>query len=237
MNLNKLQFKRNDKCPCGSNQKYKKCCEKTFEITSDYIFKKKVQGNLVDRPFDLKNTIKWRTSISKLPNEIQKSIEKYLLESPVVELGCYYNSSHLSIFDKRIKTIHGWYGKKVSNEHIIEYEELFQKRNKPMKISDYNGEYVLDFQNKVIYNPHTWNEYNGIYFDLSTEGNETFNNWIYYNKVESVDYNDIITNKIVESIYSEKLNRIKSSSNTKKLNDILLEFLPFQNEKNKKQYC
>lgn len=234
MNKVNLQIKRNEKCPCGSNKKFKICCQQNIEMISEYTFNKKVKGELNKREFDKENNIKWRTSISKLPTEIQKSIKMYISNSSVVEYGCYYNSSHLSIFDKRIKTIHGWYGKRISEDMILEVEKVFKNKDSLTRIIDDFGEQIIDFKNKILYSPHTWNEFNGIYFDISTEGNDTFDKWVYYNKVESIDFSQVIKNEIVEKYYLEKLNYIKSTSPYRILNEKIIKLLPKEIKENEK---
>jgi hypothetical protein len=209
--INMNNQNRNELCNCGSGKKFKKCCESVFEFTTDLSFYKIVKGDIDNRVLDLSNLIKWRTSIVKLPDEIKSTIKDFLKKNEVANYGCYYNSFSLSLFDNRIKTIKGWYGKKMNDEEIVSAKKYLQNLNfngRFLKYNDNLGRTYTDTKNWIIYSPHSWNEINGITFDLTTESNPIFDTWIYYVKNETIDINPIISNNKIFDFYTCKIDEI-----------------------------
>jgi hypothetical protein len=218
-NLNKSHIKtqnRNELCSCGSGKKFKKCCETILELANDQSYNKTVIGDIDNRELDITNSVLWRTSILNLPKEIKSVIEEFIKNVDVANYGCYHNSFSLSLFDNRIKTIKGWYGSRMNEIEIenskLEFQEsIFNRRF--YKFNDNIGRRYIDTKNWIEYHPHSWNEINGITFDLTTESNPLFKKWIYYVKTETINLNPIISNKKIFEYYSTKSkevsNRIK----------------------------
>ncbi len=208
---------RNDLCNCGSGKKFKKCCETVFELTNDESYFKIVRGDIDNRVLDIKNSIKWRTSIVNLPDEIKNVVKEFIENENISYYGCYYNSFLLSLYDNRIKTIKGWYGIPMSKEMIEETKTSLEEINftgRFYKQNDNEGRFYIDTENWIQYLPHSWNEIDGITFDLTTESNPTFDKWIYYVKTETINLNRIISNNKILEYYTNKskvvLNRIKN---------------------------
>ena len=83
---------RNEPCKCGSNQKYKKCCEKRnkeniLNIPSNKIIKRQLNeiqkltecpsDNVLLENFNNSTELKFVSSVEKLPYEIKEQVIKF----------------------------------------------------------------------------------------------------------------------------------------------------------------
>jgi hypothetical protein len=202
-------YSRNQLCPCGSNKKYKRCCENTISLMNEVSFRNNIVGDIDTRKFNPGKQKIWRKSVKNLPQKIKKTISDYLRKEMIVEYGCYYNSSHLTLIEPEIKTIHGWYGYKISNKSLNNMG-ISNSNKRFVTRRDVKGIQIIDKKNLVIYDPHSWNEYKGIYFDLTTENNYKFDSWIEYVLTDVKDYKDIITNEQVRSYYIKEIMECKN---------------------------
>lgn len=205
---------RNELCNCGSGKKFKKCCENVNSLNSEDSYYRIVKGNRELKNFNDSEIVKWRTSISKLPNEIKRIINEYLIEEIVVNYCCYYNSFLLSLKDERIKTIQGWYGMKMNETQIKDFKLNNKYYDKSGVYIDTNGYgfIYIDTKNWTEYHPHSWNEFEGICFDITTENNPLYNKWINYVKVKTLDIKPIISNKCIKDYYIHKTKQILTST-------------------------
>ncbi len=203
---------RNSLCPCGSNKKFKRCCENKTKVMNQLSFERTIIGDTKNRLFQEIKTPIWRKSIKNLPGNIKDILKEYLSNEKIVEYGCYYNSSHLTLIYPEIKTVQGWYGYKTDDIYIKNVVKNFDKRF--YSYCDEYGKEIIDLKEKIRYNPHSWNEYNGIYFDLSTEQNETFDEWITYKISEIKEFREIISDNLISDYY-------KSEIKNKKINFII----------------
>lgn len=200
---------RNDLCPCGSNKKFKKCCLKNKPIISEDYFIRKVVGDKFNRNFSTIQKPIWRKSLKNLPSKLKGILTEYLKNEYVVEYGCYYNSSHLSLYEPNIKTIHGWYGFKVEKEEVEKIQLVKKTNSRFIKLKDEIDTQILDTKKNMIYRIHSWNSFEDIHFDLSTEGNNTFNEWIEYNISEIKDFIEEYNNIELKKYFENKIKSIK----------------------------
>lgn len=200
---------RNDLCPCGSNKKFKKCCQKNkHEFTEDY-FKRKVIGDKFNRVFSTIQKPIWRKSLKNLPTNLKNTLNQYLRNEHVVEYGCYYNSSHLSLYEPKIKTVQGWYGFKIGKDEVEEIKSVKNSTSRFIKLKDELDTQIVDTKKCIIYNIHSWNSFEGIHFDLTTEGNQTFNKWVEYNVSEIKDFMTEYNNNELKKYFENEIKSIK----------------------------
>ena len=219
---------RNEKCPCGSGKKFKKCClnnqtnqSKTNPIISEYnslIFKDRM--NYIPQK---ESKILYVVKSDKLPQEIKEKVTNYISSKKLIELGCWFNSSHLSLLEDNIQTVHGYYGYKESCK-VKKWYNSYIKNNhlKPNKDGFYviNDEYGIgyyDLKNEIILRPHSWNCFNDIYFDLTKEYDSYYSNkWVYYYPVKTISTSSFNPNQ--KSELSKLVNYVKNNNRTNVLN-------------------
>jgi hypothetical protein len=138
---------RNDKCYCGSNKKYKKCCmlvtnkpieEATFKDSETLVEKIK---DVIDKRntispfkgnFKLKNKIPTVRRLEKMPNHIYKKVTEMVKRGRFKQRMCWYNASHIALNIEGVKKVDGWYGLKI--KHLGEDEvTTYYQRNKNKK--------------------------------------------------------------------------------------------------------
>lgn len=124
---------------------------------------------------DLNNEIKWVKDIRNLSEELKTVIQKFLDENDVHQGDCHLNSLKLSTFHPKIRRVVGFLGTKFNKE-----DYLFLKSNKNLKklpnglfettMNLSNGDCIktlYDIGKEVRYSPHSWNEFEGIHFDIT----------------------------------------------------------------------
>jgi hypothetical protein len=223
--INMKTISRNNPCPCNSGKKFKRCCEKRYSEMNDLSFKRNIIGDIKKREFEESKVHIWRKSIKNLPQRVKTVLREYLNKEQIIEYGCYYNSSHLTLIDSEIKTVRGWYGFKIDEQYI---KHIVRGSNKRFfSYCDDFGIEIIDTKKQMKYNPHSWNEYNGIHFDLTTEKNETFNQWITYSICDIKDYKEIKSDSIISDFYLKELKNTKIGlmRGNRILNKNLLELL------------
>lgn len=219
---------RNSLCPCGSGEKFKKCCLKNKPVLSEDYFNRKVIGDKFNRIFSTVQKPIWRKSLKNLPTKLKSILNEYLRNEHVVEYGCYYNSSHLSFYEPEIKTVHGWYGFKIEKEEIEKIQLVKNTNSRFIKLKDEIDTQIVDTKKNMIYRIHSWNSFEDIHFDLSTEGNNTFNEWIEYNISEIKDFVNEYNNNELKNYFENKIKSMKLSGVIKgyrTLNDDLIKII------------
>ena len=119
--LNGFQLKEQNKQKKQSEYKRK---------VDDIVYR----DDILDIPID-KNEVKWMSSFTKLPYDIQKSIHKMFDENIIYSQRCHTLSHKTSITIDGVDVVEGWYGCSL-------YDGL--KRTK--KVWDKYGEYVEDIK-------------------------------------------------------------------------------------------
>lgn len=219
---------RNEKCPCGSGKKFKKCClnnqtnqSKTNPIISEYnllIFKDRM--NYIPQK---ESKILYVIKSDKLPQEIKEKVTNYISSKKLIELGCWFNSSHLSLLEDNIQTVHGYYGYKESCKVKKRFNSYIKNNHlKPNKDGFYviNDEYGIgyyDLKKEIILRPHSWNCFNDIYFDLTKEYDSYYSNkWVYYYPVKTISTSSFNPNQ--KSELSKLVNYAKNNLGQNVLN-------------------
>jgi hypothetical protein len=218
---------RNEKCTCGSGKKFKKCClfkqnnlsqiESKFESINFLDNINYIPNNIsqIESKFNSinfqdhinytpqkKSQLLYVVNSSDLPNDISQIINRYVKNEKLIRGGCWYNSSHLSLIDERVKIVHGYYGERMTKQ---EYETNSYKMKTTGTLLNNDGWYPFedeygkgfyDLKNKTTLSPHSWNQFGDIHFDLTKENDSLLKNeWINYYpiKTESTSSFDLQT--------------------------------------------
>tara|TARA_B110001452_G_scaffold131808_1_gene109500 strand:- start:1646 stop:2314 length:669 start_codon:yes stop_codon:yes gene_type:complete len=218
------KINRNENCPCGSKKKFKKCCMNKQT--------KQSKINQVNRVFKLlnfqdhikytpqkKSHLLYVINSNNLPSEVSITVSNYIENQKIIKGGCWYNSSHLSLIDSRIEIVHGYYGEKMTKEEFVSISSsikiggLCSNNDGWYPFEDEYGKGFYDLKNKTILSPHSWNQFENIYFDLTKENDTSLkNNWINYYPIkrESTCSLDSQTkNKIIKMVIERKKNRFQ----------------------------
>lgn len=128
----------------------------------------------VSDTINLKNEIKWVRDIRNLSPDLKEIVQNFLNENDVYQGDCHINSLKLSVFNPKIKRVNGFVGFNFS-----EIEINFLKSNRKLKKLS-NGLYqielnrgslvndcYLDLERGIVYYKHSWNEFEGINFDIT----------------------------------------------------------------------
>jgi hypothetical protein len=211
----------------SSQGQFPRLSKKIYNIhNSDEIFS--------DDVVDIKEVVSYKT----LPKSIVKQIDNHIEKHPIRKSKCHVNSSLLSLNIEGVKTCRGWYsdnifrwfelGKKHGNQEIVDSTNSIIDR---IKIENSKGnpwvklpcqswsdeyEYWIETKTGDYWLHHSWNEYNGIYFDLSEEFQKKYrtkldvsHSKIY--KMKSQDDVKSITNNTELSEDMNKLRKVNSS--------------------------
>jgi hypothetical protein len=223
---------RNEPCGCGSGKKYKKCClKKTDKWKKDFdrlTYRDKISVPKVTK------TQPFVRNIKNLEDGVKSVIRRFLQENSVVKLGCWWNSSHLSVRTTGINVVHGFYGYSVPDEVRPEFDSVIetglgkQLPNGWYEFRDEDGEYWYDPKNGKQITRHSWNEYKGIHFDLTKEFDPQLSDeWIDYYpvQVESTESMDMEERKVLhEGIHQMKLGQVILNTESR-LNEIGLQMM------------
>lgn len=212
------KINRNENCPCGSKKKFKKCClNKQNKI--DRIFKLlNFQDHIKYTP-KKKSHLLYVINSNNLPSEISIIVSNYIKNQKIIKGGCWYNSSHLSLIDDRIKIVHGYYGEKMTEEKFvsissrIKIEDVCSNKDGWYPFEDEYGKGFFDLKKKTIISPHSWNQFENIHFDLTKENDTSLkNNWINYYPIknESTSSLDLQTkNQIIQRVIDTKNKKLQ----------------------------
>tara|TARA_R110000824_G_scaffold313736_1_gene500520 strand:- start:1518 stop:2291 length:774 start_codon:yes stop_codon:yes gene_type:complete len=179
-----MKINRNDKCPCNSNKKYKKCCYKTglFERDPEKILHRFELDKTFNRP---SNPI-WRKSLINLPVDVLSKIIPVINENNVIRGMCYRNSHLLSFEIDEVDVVHGWYGwgfqkDSVVDNHYwnvvktgIDSESVEHKGDDVYLVYrtnefNYTEGVFIDMKYRILYRRHCWNKYKDIHFCVTSE--------------------------------------------------------------------
>jgi len=225
-----VKINRNDLCGCGSGKKFKKCCGRVNDCSEvvEKVFGRICFCNFNEFVPKKKNEVSVITDFKFLPNELKPIIDEYINNHIIVERGCYYNSGHLSFIDSKIKVVHGFYGIKVSDmewknvKKIIAIDNLKEDNEGFIVLKDSNEKIIYDVKNKVRLDSHSWNNFNGVDFDITLHLDKKIRkNIISYYKVKEEStflIESSIKDKVVEKIIQRKIIGI-NYNNLKKLNE------------------
>ena len=232
----KMRIKRNQKCPCGSDKKYKKCCMNTsnknlyMNTPHDVIVGKHI--NHIN-PKDNEKTI-WRTSYKNLPKNLVTEIDEFIDNNKIKERYCWYNSHNLSLSINGVSVVNGYYGwdtnqmlqksqvrkeKKLFQEYIEKVKNECEKRK--MRFVRVSSTFTYDYVSDIHWFRHSWNKYGDTHFDLTTEldnrkdsylhlsnGNKP---WIHFSEVETFDTSSMkniqsVEGKNMKEVYQDFIN-------------------------------
>ena len=207
---------RNEKCQCGSGKKYKKCClhKKTPNDVIEYLYNDLTFKDRINLKPSNDESLQYVIDHSKIPDEIESSVMSYISTYPIIELGCWFNSSQLSLLDERINVEHGFHGYKIEED----IKKLGKKlKSSPLKLNKdgfyevkiMNEIHFIDLKKGLTFTPHSWNSFNGVHFDLTKQFDEFYKNkWVYYlnNKSFTTEsYSDIQKGELFKRIQTVKL--------------------------------
>ena len=205
---------RNEKCPCGSGKKFKKCClnNQTNQLqTSKKFDSLNFQDHRNYTP-KKKSELLYVVNFKNLPTEITSDIREYTKREKIVRGCCWYNSSHLSLINEKIEVVHGYYGEKLTDD---EFNSIQRKVNQNIlspnkdgwyQFTDQYGKGFFDLKNKTRLSPHSWNKYsveNGkdVHFDITKEYDLSLKeNWVYYYPIKTEGTSSINQNTKKELI-------------------------------------
>lgn len=130
------------------------------------------------------------SQIDSLPLIHLKDVIKYISSEKIVESGCHSNSTMLSSIYPKIKTVHGYVGTKMTDTEFNYFVDELPSNSKKL-ISFYfqnKGLLFIDFKRKMWYFNHSWNEVDGVHFDLTKSYNDKIiKRWWNYYPIETVD--------------------------------------------------
>lgn len=174
-------------------------------------------------------------SYKSLPSSVVDEIEKHITKYPIRKGRCHPNSSLLSLNIEGVNTCRGWYSDNVHkwieyglvngfDDVLSHYYNILKTLKKEQsKGNDWVimnptmwGDEKCNVNTKTgdWYMSHSWNEYNGVYFDITREFHNKYMNiipWKKYRLKSIDDYKSLTEN----TKYSERhpkinLNRINS---------------------------
>lgn len=215
---------RNEKCQCGSGKKYKKCC--LNNQTNQLQINKKFESlNFLDNRFyspKRNSLLLYVVDSCKVPLVVRNEVYEYTKKEKLVQYGCWYNSSHLTLLNEKIEVVHGFYGVKMTPDDINNLEKLVtSKRLKPnkdnwYKNSEYYGDIFYDLKNNVEITPHSWNRVwdnesqRYVHFDLTKENDETLQkDWVFYYPVKTENSSSLRIGMKSELIEMTKIRKNK----------------------------
>ena len=220
---------RNDKCRCGSGQKFKRCCQpKTSEKSGKESVLKLVTGGSLGKELNKDGYVPYVVSWNKLESEeFKERYLEFLKVYPVLQGGCFFNSFKLmcELRDLGVEQVHGWYGFNVSE--CVEYEDwvdryLSGKRGMEYVYDSSDSEHterwwpgydsVWDYDKGLVWKRHSWNKLDGVHFDTTRD---TMNrDWVYYNEHFSQDWSDLLFSEREEKKVPKLLKSVQSSVQT-----------------------
>lgn len=193
---------RNEKCYCGSGLKYKKCCinkttpsinipqttsptnlshensKKILEVISE---KYNSNFNKTTKP-NLSNKVSIKP-LSELDSELKIGVQKLIDDIPIYSGECHLTSWMISSFSPQIKSVKGWCG---SNYESFEETKKFRDIKSHKKfdnrwitgVHNDNQEFWYDTKTNTHYFIHSWNECNGVHFDIQLHCMDEFHEQI-----------------------------------------------------------
>jgi hypothetical protein len=199
---------RNELCYCGSGKKVKKCCEHSKNLFSIENYSDLAIGDDANRKFSSENQIESMTSISNLSKDTKLELLLLLSDEVVLDDCCFYTSIISALYYNKIKLVKGWIGRDL--EMGKQYEHLLNSSQQFVRITDSEGILWIDTKNWIQYISHNWNEIDGFHFDLTAEGNPTFNHKCFYIYSEIIDLNPIHSNEsTLKSFYLKTAHQIE----------------------------
>lgn len=140
------------------------------------VYKRIVNESLkVPDSINIRNEIKWIKDLRNLPNGLKGIIQKFLNENDVHQSDCHFNSLKLSIFNPKVRRVVGYIGHKFGEEEIEFLNSNPKLKKLPNGLHQFekkNGDNTFvrlyDLEKKMVYFSHSWNEFEGINFDITT---------------------------------------------------------------------
>jgi hypothetical protein len=136
---------------------------------------------------------KYVKRISGLPEKSFNFVMKYITSQKIVSKSCHENSVLFSLRHPSVKTVHGFYGEKVSMDTLLSLLPVGISPDTKglIKINERN---YVDLGRRMLYGKHSWNEIDGIPIDLTIELGK-FDNWTNYYPLETIDFKKIRNSK------------------------------------------
>lgn len=134
--------------------------------------------------------IRFVTNYKTLPCEGVDLVQQYLHTTKVFTSGCHTNSMMLSCKSPIIKTIHGYVGIKMTTDETNRWKQLLGLHTVSGMVSSEvkgYGTYYFDFGRNMKYFRHSWNEMDGIHFDLTKSLNPEMTDWWNYYPTEIIN--------------------------------------------------
>ena len=192
---------RNDRCGCGSNKKYKKCCLKLGIDFKHGVHELMVSiediivGRWNHRQYgsDLIYTPSYKT----LPENVVTEIENYINSIQVIKEGCWYNSFNLSVNVDGVDSVQGWYGRSMTEYYLSNGRKMIKEWKENGKIKQLiNG--VMDTRT------NHWYEYDENLNHLFIQKDEKINYHYTTSQVYCLDLNTgIVWNRHSWNIYDD----------------------------------
>lgn len=139
---------------------------------------------------DRSSKVRFITNYKTLPKEGYEVVQEYIRTNKVLTSGCHPNSVMVSCLYPMIKTIHGFVGVKLTSQEI-DYWNLKKGIQSDKGLVSLNvegyGTYYFDFGRKMKYFRHSWNEMDGLHFDLTKCLNPNITVWWNYYPTEIID--------------------------------------------------
>lgn len=193
---------RNDKCLCGSDKKYKKCCE--GKLRKQQNLESQVLGeNIVKTIYKTEMTsgqveffgdeVLFMPSYEKLDDDCDElgleplipRLEKMKKETPFpVWTNCHANAHGICLFDNmdNVIPVSGWYGTTEPNPPSPQssWRQLGQKEDERWYCDKERT--IYDLKENMSWSRHSWNvaigrskKYGDVHFDM---GVEMFKGWM-----------------------------------------------------------
>lgn len=137
----------------------------------------------------------------KLPIEIQNKVKSLVKHKPPVRKQCFLYSQFISSQIEGVNQIFGFFKIKRFNEIRKDLENVGFEIPKYKKIELYGSDMIFD-NNGDCWGVHSWNEYNGVYFDCLNEVVYKKDDWFDFteykilNKKRSINYNKTLKDEV-----------------------------------------
>jgi hypothetical protein len=136
---------------------------------------------------------KYVKRILSLPETSLNLVRKYITRHKIVSKSCHENSVLFSLHHPSVKTVHGFYGEKVSMYMLLSLLPVGISPDTKGLIKIDKRTYI-DLGRRMLYGKHSWNEIDGIPIDLTIEL-RGLDKWINYYPLETVDFKKMRNSK------------------------------------------
>ena len=144
--------------------------------------------------FDRKSKVPFVSNIDSLSVCTIEEVITYIKTQKVIESGCHSNSIMLSTLFPKFRTVHGYVGVKLTDtEFELWTNQLPKNTNNFIGINvEGYGIMFFDIKRKMKYFRHSWNELNGIHFDITKSlKKQIVKKWWNYFPTEIIDLSKV----------------------------------------------